>query len=260
MLVQGVHRESAVVTTITLHGTGAGDPSSDRSSSGATVRFSDGSYLLIDAGEAIARSLLRDDVSPSKIRTIVVSHLHPDHWTGLPGLVTAWYCAHRTDPVSVFVPPGTVNFMRDVLSYSFWFPEMMPCAIDIEEIRELELADGMVLRSFPTTHLDRVAERALEHGVPVSACGFVLDTPAGRVVFSQDLGSISDLEKVVENARLLIVECAHVEPSAVLDLAQRRQVERVVFTHVPPEMPRFDALPDAPDWSVAVDGMVVELE
>jgi ribonuclease BN (tRNA processing enzyme) len=244
---------------IQLHGTGAGDPNGDRAASAATVRFSDGTHLLVDAGEACSRALVRDGIDCNTIRAVVISHMHPDHWTGLPGLATAWFCGRRSEPVDVYVPPGCVDFVLSTLLYSYWFPEIMPCDVRVAELKDLDLPDGMQLTTFPTTHLDRSAKAARNNGIPSSCVGYVLESRAGRIVFSQDIGSIDDLRPVVSGARLLICECAHVLPIDVVNLAEEERVPEVVFTHVPPKPPSFDGMPSSPTWTVAQDGLTLEL-
>jgi len=245
------------VAAITFHGTGAGEPNGDRFASAASLRFNDGSNLLIDAGEACSRALVRDNVDCDSIQSVVVSHCHPDHWAGIPGLATAWYCSKRTTPVNLYVPREAVEFVRLALVHSYWFPEVMPCEIRIKPLTTLDLPDGMQLTTFPTTHLARVGRIARQHRVPETAFGFVICTPSGRVVFSQDIGSVDDLDGVISSARLLIAECAHVDPIEVLAAARHASVERVIFTHVPPVLRPFPSMDALPPWTVAFDGMSV---
>jgi len=43
--------------------------------------------LLVDAGDGISRALLNQKVTFDSINGILISHLHPDHYSGLPSLI-----------------------------------------------------------------------------------------------------------------------------------------------------------------------------
>src|SRR5438105_4693890 len=99
---------------LTLHGTGAGTPGADRSASALTARFNDGSVFLFDAGDNCTRTMLRDGIDLHRIEAVAISHLHPDHWCGLPALIQAWGVVDRERPVDIYVPDGTTGFFNTV--------------------------------------------------------------------------------------------------------------------------------------------------
>ncbi len=78
-------------------------------------------------------------------------------------------------------------------------------------------------------------------------------------MFSQDLASENDLIPELIGAELVICELSHINPSRLLTLAQKNNVPRVVFTHVPPVLPVMPDEANGDIWSIAVDGDVVEL-
>lgn len=249
---------------LTLHGTGAGAPNGDRMASALSATFNDGSVVLFDCGEAASRSMLRDGVDPTRVASVLISHFHPDHWTGLPQLCIALEISKRTAPLFVHHPPGSEPFLRNVLLHSHLFLEELPFVVNFRAVAPgmlatVTLPDGWSAEFFPTTHFARSAERARRHGLPDTAYGYLLRNGGRRVVLSQDIGSENDLVEVMEGAELLVCESAHINAENLLALASERGVKRVVFTHVPPTGASFPESFEGIEWSVASDGERIEL-
>jgi ribonuclease Z len=247
--------------TLTLHGSGAGTPSGHRMASALTARFSDGSVVLFDAGEGCARAMIRDGVDINRVAIVAISHMHADHWSGLPGLIVGWATLKRRDtPVEILVPPGRVEFLRRAMNESLSFDETLDFTITWRDLAAFSMPDGWRVDTFPTTHLARVASLAERYGVSPFACGYLLRNGDRKIVLSQDVGGIEDLVSVIDGAELLVCEAAHVDPPELLAVARDAHVRRVVFTHIAPK--REGAFPssfDGIEWSVASDGATVEI-
>lgn len=67
--------------------------------------------LLIDCGEGTQRQLIRS-VGLPEITEVFLTHLHVDHWLGLPGMLKSFELRDRTMPMNVFGPPGTEALME----------------------------------------------------------------------------------------------------------------------------------------------------
>ncbi|HEY4094920.1 MAG TPA: ribonuclease Z [Baekduia sp.] len=91
--------------------------------------------LLIDCGEGTQRQLVRT-VGLPEITEVFLTHLHVDHWLGLPGMVKSFELRDRTAPMTVFGPPGTKALMAIMsktilgrLSFRFNVVDLEPDAI-----------------------------------------------------------------------------------------------------------------------------------
>jgi ribonuclease Z len=245
---------------LTLHGTGAGDPNPDRLASALSARFGDGSLFLFDAGEACARAMRRDGVDLNRVAGVAVSHMHADHWCGLPALWTAWSHDGRSEPVDIYVPRGTIEFFRTVQLNALAFPEKLPYRIEYHEIAPIDLPDGWRVELIPTTHLAGVREYVHRHGVNGEAYGYLLRSGERRIVLSQDCGDVEDLRGVIDDAELLVCESTHLRPRDVLEMACASGVRRVIFTHVPRSGGSFPGTFDGIRWGVAVEGERIDLD
>ena len=69
--------------------------------------WSEATHLLTDCGTSSLIAMKRFGVDPSLVDTIVLSHLHGDHFGGVPFFIMdAHYVSHRRKPLIVAGPPG----------------------------------------------------------------------------------------------------------------------------------------------------------
>jgi ribonuclease BN (tRNA processing enzyme) len=82
--------------------------------SGSSGRF------LIDCGASAMVSMRRFGVEPNDIRTIVLSHLHGDHFGGLPFFILdAQFYSKREMPLTIAGPLGTTARLMEALEAFF---------------------------------------------------------------------------------------------------------------------------------------------
>jgi len=67
--------------------------------------------ILIDCGEGTQRQLLRSS-GLADLTDIFITHLHVDHWLGLPGLLQTFSLRDRERPLAIHGPPGIAELMR----------------------------------------------------------------------------------------------------------------------------------------------------
>jgi ribonuclease Z len=75
-------------------------------------------HILIDCGEATQIQLNKYKVKSSKIDKIFISHLHGDHFYGLPGLLSSYNLNRRTTPLTIFAPKGLKEILESIFQYS----------------------------------------------------------------------------------------------------------------------------------------------
>ena len=96
---------------LTILGCGSALPASRRNPT-AQILEHNGKYFLIDCGEGTQSRLRENKLSFDKITHIFISHLHGDHYLGLPGLISSMQLLGRTRPLKLFGPPGIWDILR----------------------------------------------------------------------------------------------------------------------------------------------------
>lgn len=90
-----------------------------------------GELLLIDCGEGTQTQMQRYGLRWRSMHHIFISHLHGDHYFGLPGLINSMSLLGRTAPLHLYAPAelksiidAILNVADTVLSYPFYFHEL----------------------------------------------------------------------------------------------------------------------------------------
>ena len=67
--------------------------------------------ILIDCGEGTQRQLVRS-VGLADLTDVFITHMHADHWLGLPGMLKSFELRDREKPLTVHGPPGMTALME----------------------------------------------------------------------------------------------------------------------------------------------------
>jgi len=95
-------------------GAGSATPAYGRHPSAQVVNFNE-SLFLVDCGEGTQERLSRYGVRAGRINHVFISHLHGDHYFGLPGLLSSMHLNGRTNDLHLYGPAG----LREILDLQF---------------------------------------------------------------------------------------------------------------------------------------------
>jgi ribonuclease Z len=91
-------------------GTSSGKPTRHRNVSALAV-VGEGQWWLFDCGEATQMQIARANLSPQKLAGIFISHLHGDHFNGLPGLLSTMSLDQREKELTLVGPAGIGDYL-----------------------------------------------------------------------------------------------------------------------------------------------------
>lgn len=174
-----------------------------------------GSYLLegmqnvlVDCGPTTLQRMKIMGVRPTKIETIVVTHLHGDHFGGLPSLFIDWlFTDIRDAPLTIVGPKGTKSRVESLARTAFGdaIDHQWPFVMTILECDPGHVVklSGLEITAFPAVHM-RAPDQALclrfqfDHG-PI-------------VAFSGDTGWCPSVVECSKGADCFVAECTSVVP------------------------------------------------
>jgi len=134
--------------SIVFAGTAGSVPTPRRGLPAMLVRRG-GDRVLIDCGEGTQRQLIRS-VGLADIGDVFVTHLHVDHWLGLPGMIKSFELRDRERPLTIHGPPGIREaFAR--LAFVIGRPRFGLHVVELEPWEEVE-RDGYRVAAVPVRH------------------------------------------------------------------------------------------------------------
>lgn len=218
---------------------------------------SGGFRCLIDCGTSSLIALKRAAVDPNDVDTILVTHLHGDHFGGIPFLILDGQFSRRSRRLLVVGPPGLTD--RVTQAMEVFFPGSSQAQRKFET-DFLELAEGIPTAVGPL----RVTPYEVVHacGAPPYALRIELD---GRtVVYSGDTEWTDRLIPAVAGADLFISEAYfydkptpfHLDYATLVRHRPRLDCKRLIVTHMGPDM--LAHVSDLP-VEAAHDGLEVSL-
>ncbi|MBR1850799.1 MAG: ribonuclease Z [Bacteroidales bacterium] len=224
----------------TILGSGAATPTIRRYCCSQVVNI-EGLKLLFDCGEGTQRQVRKYRQKLQSLAHIFISHMHGDHFFGLPGLLSTMHLCGRKEPVDVFGPAGIEAATRAILSASGH-------NIDFEiTFHELDFENGTKLL---LDHKNCTVEAfKLIHSVPTY--GFrVTEKPRGSkpprsMAYCCDTLCDDSLLPYIDKVNLLIidstfdddfeaaaVEKLHGTASMAARLALKADVDQLLLTHI----------------------------
>ena len=143
-------------------GTGGSIPMPDRALSSLYIRHA-GRGILVDCGEGTQIQIMKLGWGFRCIDTVLLTHYHADHCSGLPGFLLAQAKAGREEPLDIYGPVG----LSHVIAGLRVIAPQLPYELSLHELRKNPcefLADGLQITAFP-----------LNHGIPCMGYDFRLN-------------------------------------------------------------------------------------
>jgi ribonuclease BN (tRNA processing enzyme) len=218
-----------------------------------------GHHILMDAGPTLLSSMKRVGLSTGDLDLVLISHLHGDHFSGLPFLILEYmYETPRSRPLILAGPPLLEE--RTWTLFRTMFPETDPADV----ARQLQF---MVLEPGRSRQLDaslQVHSIRTPHMVNHLSLGFRIELGSKTIAFSGDTGWTEDLIPLSAGADLFLCECTYYDQPA-LDfhisytqfMSQRARFDprHLVLTHIGREVLERES---QIALEMANDGMVIE--
>lgn len=236
-------------------GTGSASAPGGRSHSCILVRGATTS-LLLDCGAAALPAITRR-IDAEEIDAVLVSHLHGDHFGGIPFLLMEQGFAGRTRPLLICGPRDLERRVSDLALALFSDFNAQPLAYPVEfqplHSDEREVA-GAGISGLPVVHIPG----SDAHGLRVRIDGKL-------IAYSGDAEWSDAIPAVADGADLFVCESTtyalrwkgHLSALEIAAHREELHCGRIVLTHLGPEaVARRGDMP----FEVAEDGMSITLD
>ncbi len=196
-----------------------------------------GYNLLVDTGDSVSRALLSAGILYNNINGIIITHFHPDHFSGFASLIVQMKMSRRTEPLSVFVHHTLIEPLKEFLSLSYVFLERLKFPVyftGFEFDTEIRVSDELRLRARRNTHLDKYDE--YDASVSPASSSLLFSSGDKNIFYSGDLGSEEDLYLFRDyKIDLYITEAMHVNVENILKMRKMIIPGKIILTHLSEE-------------------------
>ena len=213
--------------------------------------------VLIDCGASSMVAIRKWGVDPNAISTVLVSHLHGDHFGGLPFfLLDAQLISRRTTPLTLAGPPGFKDRLHTIREALFAGSTAIAPKYSFE-MRELELHQRSELNGLAVTPY------LMKHYSGAPSYALRIETEAKVLTYSGDTEWVEELIPAGKNADLFICEAYffdkvmkyHIDYTTLARRLGEIAPKRTIVTHMSAELL---ARQKEIELEAAHDGLVVE--
>lgn len=220
---------------ITFIGTSSGKASQNRSHSSLLFSF-DKYNLLVDAGDGISNALLSRGVDFNSLNGILFTHLHPDHFSGLPSLIIQMKLLTRNEPLDIFIHESLKAVVEGFLINSYVLPERMGFEICFQTFKDDErfnISEEFSFLARKNSHLIKLEKYKVSYpSLSLYSASFLFEEGNKKVIYTSDIGSEEDLSLFQEvDPDILIWEVTHIPLSAIIEKVIKVDPDKVYLTH-----------------------------
>lgn len=219
---------------------------------------SGGVQFLLDCGPSCLPAMRLSNIDPNQVEMVVLTHLHGDHFGGLPFLILdAKLISRRTVPLTVVGPSGTEQRVYQAMEVLF------PGSSGADRRFTLHFAELEPGRPFEQ-HGVRVTSFLADHASGAPALAVRVECGGKVIAYTGDTQWTDNLIPAGRGADLLIAECYfhhkkvkyHLDYETLMEHSGELGAKRLVLTHMSQDM--LGAL-DEVDCEWACDGREFEV-
>jgi ribonuclease BN (tRNA processing enzyme) len=242
---------------VTVLGSGDAFGSGGRLHSAYLIESPEATFV-VDCGSTILQGLKRRQVDPARLDFVCLSHLHGDHFGGVPFLFMDFlYESRRKRPFTVYGPPDTERRVQALFQalYQRQADDALPFEVSFVELTSpgTTVVQGVALEAFAVAHVSELV-----------CYGFRITVAGRTIVYSGDTGWTDALTTRAKGADLFICECStfetqldiHVSYPEIAARAATLGCRRLLLSHLGSEPLRRRS---EITLEVAEDGMVIPL-
>jgi ribonuclease Z len=128
-----------------------------------------GELIFLDCGEGTQRQMMGASLGFPKTIRIFLSHLHPDHVWGIPGLIHTLTMQDYQGKLQLYGPPGVENYLRSTMKAVNFHPTF---PVEVQTIE----GEGNIL----TGEDYRIQSTPADHNIPALAYSLTEKERPGR--------------------------------------------------------------------------------
>jgi ribonuclease BN (tRNA processing enzyme) len=212
---------------------------------------------MLECGPSVLAGMKRETLDTGAPDAVLISHLHGDHFGGIPFLLLEYRFKNpRRRPLVIAAPPTAEKRIADL--YTSLYKDLCPekPAFQIS-YRAVQPGSRFTLAGFD------VEAFQVPHSADPFCLGYRISGGGGSVLFSGDSAWTDEFVRMSHGVDVFLCECCTLEPEAPVHTCYREivahrselQCKRLVLTHLGEDVRASDRV----EVERAFDGLVIEI-
>jgi ribonuclease BN (tRNA processing enzyme) len=218
----------------------------------------EGQVLLVDCGATSLTAMKAQGLDPNEVGAVAVTHLHGDHFGGLPFLILDGQFSRRTEPLRVAGPPGIRARLAEAMEVLY------PGSSQVQRRFEVEVTELRTDGTPASLGAATVSGWEVVHACGAPPLALRVELGGRSFAYSGDTQWTAALAEAAHEADLFAVEAYtfdrpvryHLDYQTLREHLGELRAQRIVLTHMSADM--LARLADA-GTPAAYDGMIADL-
>lgn len=228
------------------------DPRDTRTRASIYLETPEGAYV-VDTGTDFRTQCLRENIW--QIDAVIMTHAHTDHVMGFDDLRR--FAAPRGGRMPVYASAETMADLERVFEFAFKTPIPWPGYLKPEP---------HIISGHFSLGETKITPLPVPHGSSETYGYLFIRNGSKLVAYLSDCSAVPDeIARQIEGVRLLVIDAlrhkphpTHLSIGQALEVAQRVQPARTLFTHICHELPQSAENELPPNVGIAYDGLRID--
>lgn len=219
-------------------GTGSGKTSLKRNHSSILIDTLD-SKLLIDCGDGISKALLKNEIKFNSIDSILFTHYHADHFSGISSLITQMKLNDRKNELKIFTHKNLIEPLKDFLHTCYLFEDKLEFEIQFfgYDFDQEYKVDSKL--SFTTKQNSHISNKYQVTSIPQNrfvSASILLKSEKKEIIYTSDIEKKEDLFLFDKfEPTIYITETTHIELEWLSEVVNFYRPKQIFLTHISDE-------------------------
>jgi len=196
--------------------------------------------ILVDCGNGIIKTLLEQNIDINKIDTVLITHLHGDHFLDIIFLIMQRWINITNKKLHIYGPKGIKDIVDKLFSLAYYdihnLKEKQNKAnyeiIEFNSLKNEEVTQGYFVNSYEVIHGD------------IKAYGYVLKNNKS-IGFSGDSSYCDNIDKIIKQTDVAVLDMTFIEGNKKhmglnnLEMLIKKHNKKIIATHMSEESKRI---------------------
>jgi len=213
-------------------------------------------HCLLDCGEGASNTHFEEVKKPDKLDFVFITHMHPDHVSGLFMMIQFLSMHKRQKKLQIFLPESAERFTK-TLEMFYLFPQALSFELEILPAQDVAKYYPF-LQPFNTDHLQRYQTMEQPNLMQSLGVNIIYNGGEKRICYTSDIKTLSAIKEHIQGCDICVVDGVHTPIDEFIEL-QNWVKGHIYVTHGYTEETARHLLIHNQKYKLAKEGQAIKL-